>query len=60
MVPDLAEGDVKDPNKAGLVGIRMSVHDIDNDGPINWNDYPNWKKKMKKRPNCYKVRAYVF
>lgn len=60
MVPDLAIGDVTDPHKAGILGVRLSLHDIANDGPINWNDYPNWKAKMKKRPNVYKVRAFCF
>jgi hypothetical protein len=60
MLPDLAIGDCKDPHKAGIIGIRLSLHDIKNEGPIQWNDFPKWKAKMRKRPNVYKVRAYTF
>lgn len=60
MIPDLAIGEVKDTHKAGIIGVRLSLHDISNEGPINWMEYPNWKAKMKKRPNVYKVRAYTF
>jgi hypothetical protein len=58
--PDLAIGECKEHYKAGIVGIRMSLHDIGNDGPVNWMDYPSWSTKMKKRPNIIKARAYTF
>jgi len=60
MSPDLAIGEVKEHYKSGILGIRMTVHDVKNEGEINWNDYPYWAMKMKRRPQIIKVRAYVF
>lgn len=36
--PDLAVGEVTDTYKAGLVGMRMSIHDETALGTINWKD----------------------
>lgn len=38
--PDLAIGEVEEHYKAGIVGFRLSIHDIENDGPINFMQYP--------------------
>lgn len=40
MEPDLAIGEVKDHFRAGIVGFRLSIHDIEKDGPINFLDFP--------------------
>ena len=58
MVPDLAIGETKEPNKAGIIGIRLAVHDVGNDGQINWADYPLWQK-MKKRADLYKASGFL-
>jgi hypothetical protein len=58
--PDLAIGEVKEHYRAGILGIRLSLHDTTNQGPINWKDYPNWNVKLPKRPNIIKLRAFVF
>lgn len=36
--PDLAIGKVKEHYKAGIVGIKFSIHDVTKDGPIDWAD----------------------
>lgn len=58
--PDLAVGEITEAYKAGLVGIRLSIHDETANGPINWPSIPFWKSKVKKRPGNVKVRAYIF
>ena len=58
--PDLAIGEVKEHYRGGLVGIKLSVHDIEQDGPVNWNKYPQWTKKIVKRPPNMKVRVYCW
>jgi hypothetical protein len=40
--PDLAVGEVKEHFRAGIVGIKMAIHDVTANGPIDWNDYPAW------------------
>jgi C2 domain len=58
--PDLAIGEVKDHFRAGIVGIKLSIHDIENDGPINWLDFPQWSKRIPKRPPNIKVRVFCW
>lgn len=60
MTPDEAIGEVEDDYKAGIIGIRLSLHDTENEGRINWQNYPNWAARLRKRPNIMKVRAYLF
>ena len=58
---DKAHNEVKQPHKAGLVGIRISVHDVTQFGPIDWASYKDtWGKRMPRRPGNLKVRAYIF
>ena len=52
---------VKEPHRAGLVGIRLSVHDVTQNGPIDWSSYKDtWGKRIPRRPGNLKVRAYIF
>jgi hypothetical protein len=46
--PDLAVGEVKKHYMAGMLGVKISIHDVTKDGPINWADYPAWAKKPAK------------
>lgn len=36
MHPDLAVGRCKDVNKAGLISVKISIHDVNADGPIDF------------------------
>jgi len=38
--PDLAVGEVKEHYKAGIVDIKLSIHDVTANGPIDWMNYP--------------------
>jgi hypothetical protein len=58
--PDLAIGKVKEHYKAGIVGIKLSIHDVSANGQIDWLNYPTWSKKIPKRPPNIKVRIYVW
>ena len=58
--PDRAINEVKEPHKAGLVGIRLSIHDVTQFGTIDWSSIAVWGKRMPRRPGNLKVRAYVF
>ena len=58
--PDKAINEVKEPHKAGLVGIRLSIHDVTQFGTIDWGSIAVWGKRMPRRPGNLKVRAYVF
>jgi hypothetical protein len=56
----LAIGKVKEHYKAGIVGIKLSIHDVSANGQIDWLNYPTWSKKIPKRPPNIKVRIYVW
>jgi len=59
--PDKAHNEVKEPHKAGLVGFRLSVHDVTQFGKIDWDSFKDsWGKRMPRRPGNLKIRAYVF
>ena len=58
--PDLAVGEIEETHKAGLVGMRLSIHDATARGPLDWKSQPFWKGKAPRRPMSVKVRAYIF
>jgi len=58
--PDKAINEVKEPHKAGLVGIRISVNDMTQFGVIDWASKSTWGKRIPRRPGNLKVRAYIF
>ena len=52
---------MKEPHKAGLVGMRLAVHDVTKFGTIDWSNYKQtWGKRLPRRPGNMKVRAYIF
>lgn len=38
--PDLAIGEVTEHFRAGIVGFKLSIHDIEKNGPINFMEFP--------------------
>jgi hypothetical protein len=60
LAPDLSVGKVKDFHKAGLVSLKLSIHDKTRNGPIDFATFDAWKKPPPKRPKNFKVRAYIF
>lgn len=60
LMPDFAVGEVKEHYKAGIVGIRLSIHDVSKNGQIDWQDYPQWAKKISKRPPNVKIRIFCW
>jgi hypothetical protein len=58
-LPDLAVGSVKDSHMAGLVGIRVSIHDVTENGPYDWTKGV-WGSRMPKRPGNLKARVYIY
>jgi hypothetical protein len=60
LVNDEAIGKVDEPHRAGLVSIRLSIHDKTKDGPIDFLKQPVYKEKLPKRLSTRKVRAYIY
>lgn len=60
LTPDLSIGRVKEAHKAGLISIKLSIHDKSLNGPIDFAQFAAWKKPPPKRPINFKIRAYVF
>lgn len=51
---------MKEPHKAGLVGLKISIRDVTHSGAADWASNPVWGKRMPRRPGNKKVRAYIF
>jgi hypothetical protein len=60
LTPDLSIGKIKDSYKAGIISLKISIHDKTKDGPINFKDHPTWAVEPKKRMGVKTVRAYIF
>lgn len=60
LTPDTAIGKVTDPNKAGLLSVKICIHDKTKDGPINFEQFAAWKKPPPKRLSVKKVRAFIY
>mmetsp|Transcript_30293 Transcript_30293/g.46311 ORF Transcript_30293/g.46311 Transcript_30293/m.46311 type:complete len:158 (+) Transcript_30293:1372-1845(+) len=59
-LPDQCVGSVKEAHKAGMFSFKLSLHDISRNGPITFKEFPAWSKKVPKRSNPVKIRAYVY
>lgn len=53
-------GKVEKHYRAGIVGCKISIHDIDADGEIDWEAYPAWPAKVPKRPIDYTLRVFCW
>ncbi len=60
LLPDLSLGKVTDPQKAGIISVKLSIHDKTTNGPINFEQFPAWKKGPPKRLNVMKVRCFLY
>jgi len=56
---DLALGKVKEPQKAGIISIKMSLNDPSKE-MIDFKNFDAWKRKPQKRLDITKIRCYVF
>lgn len=59
MNPDLSIGKVKEHYKAGVISLKLSIHDKRH-GPIVFKNFDSWTKDPPKRMNPKYVRAFVF
>ena len=57
--PDLSLGAVTESHMAGLVGIRISIHDVTANGPADWKQ-GIWGQRVPRRPGNLKARAYIY
>ena len=62
MIPDKAVGKVKHFHEAGIISFRLSIHDVSKNGPINFKEKKSsvWSKRVPKRSNPVKIRAYIY
>ena len=47
--PDLAIGKIKDDYKAGIVSVKLAIHNKSKNGPLDWGKLAAWKKPPPKR-----------
>ena len=60
LTPDLAIGKVSETHKAGLLSLKLAIHNRSKYGEINFESHAAWKKPPPKRPSVVKVRAFIF
>ena len=61
LTPDMAMGKVKDAHKAGIISLKLSIHDKTKKGAIDFKKYNSWANETKKNRIGVKIaRAYVF
>ena len=60
LTPDLSIGKVTEHHKAGLISVKLSIHDKTKDGTIDFAKFAAWKKPPPKRPANFKVRAFIY
>ena len=58
-LPDPAIAAVKESHMAGLVGLRISIHDVTENGPYDWSKGV-WGARIPKRPGNLKARVYIY
>lgn len=51
LMPDLSIGKIKDHYRAGIISLKLSIHDKSRNGPINFEQFDAWKKPPPKRLN---------
>jgi hypothetical protein len=49
---DMAVGEVEDSHKAGMVKLKISLHDVTMKGAIDFSKFDTWSRKIPKRPKC--------
>jgi hypothetical protein len=61
MIPDLSIGKIKDSYKAGVISVKLTIHNKTAKGPVNFSEFPTWKEKVNsKRIGLKTVRAYIY
>ncbi len=60
LINDTSIGKVTEPEKAGLISFKLSIHDKDTNGENEFQKCIAWKKPPPKRPIIKKVRGYIF
>jgi hypothetical protein len=59
-LPDRCVGRVTNPNEAGMLSFKLSIHDVTANGPINFKEFNSWRKPPAKRAVPVIVRAYIY
>jgi hypothetical protein len=59
-IPDQSIGKVKNPNEAGMLSFKLSIHDVTKNNQIDFKKFESWAKDPAIRANAIKVRAYVY
>ena len=57
---DMSIGKVTDEFDAGMISLKLSIHNKTTDGEIDFTKYDAWKKPPPKRLNSIKVRCHIY
>ena len=59
-LPDKCVNKCNEPFQVGQFSFKMAIHDVTRNGPINFSSLPSWSKKVPKRANPVRIRAYIY
>jgi len=57
---DPCVGKIKDVNKAGMLSLKLSIHDETVGGQIDFRRYDSWRAPAPPRASPIKIRAYIY
>jgi hypothetical protein len=60
LLNDSAVDEVEEHFKAGMISIRLTIHNATENGPLKHAKDSIWNKKPPKRLRALKVRAYMY
>lgn len=60
LINDLAVGSITKAYKAGMISFRLSIHNQDEFGDVDWDYVPAWSYDLSDDPDKYPIRANIY
>ena len=60
LVNDKSVGQVSKGYKAGMISFRLSIHNQDEYGDVDWSYVPAWSYDLSDEPDKYPIRANIY
>jgi hypothetical protein len=60
LINDKSVGTITKAYKAGMISFRLSIHNQDEFGDVDWKYVPAWSYNISDKPNKYKIRANIY
>ena len=60
LINDKSVGDISKAYKAGMISFRLSIHNQDEFGDVDWDYVPAWSFDLSDDPDKYPIRVNVY